>query len=84
MGHENGGWMNDDQRGYYREKARQMAKNARDCDGCKYWSELCAESIGCGPIVALCLCSDSPHYSRMVNDGCEHFVYGKSIDCPCH
>ena len=84
MGHENGGWMNDDQRSYYEDKAKQKQKNALDCDGCKYWSELCAQSIGCGPMEALCLCPDSPHYSRMVKDGCEHYQHGTSIDCPCH
>lgn len=32
----------------------------RTCGNCRYWSEMCAQSIGCGPIEALCLNSLSP------------------------
>ena len=27
----------------------------RDCAGCRYWSEMIAQSIGGGPVQALCL-----------------------------
>ncbi len=27
----------------------------KDCRGCRFWSEMCAQSIGGGPIEALCL-----------------------------
>lgn len=57
--------------------------NDYDCEGCKYWSELCAQSIGCGPLEALCLNPDSPQYSRMVNEGCREYAAGKSVDYPC-
>lgn len=57
-----------------------------DCEGCKYWSELCGESIGCGPWVALCLNSESPLSQQMVRDGCDEREYGRAIDtlwgCP--
>lgn len=53
-----------------------------ECDGCKYWSELCAQSIGCGPMEALCLNSESPLYSKMVNEGCDKYERGRSIDDP--
>jgi len=40
--------------------------NTTDCAGCRYWSEMIAESVGCGPIQAACLSQDSPHAGRMV------------------
>jgi len=49
--------------------------NPEDCDGCKWWSEMCAQSIGCGPMEALCLNPDSPRYNRMVYDGCRDRKY---------
>ena len=27
----------------------------QDCAGCRYWSEMCAQVIGSGPVEALCL-----------------------------
>lgn len=35
------------------------------CNNCRYWSELCAQSIGCGPMEALCLKEGGPKLSRM-------------------
>lgn len=29
--------------------------DTRNCAGCRYWSEMIAQSIGCGPVQALCL-----------------------------
>jgi hypothetical protein len=55
-----------------------------NCDGCKWWSQLCAESIGCGPIDALCLNADSKNHSKMVHDGCKLKVLGKSVDDPTY
>ena len=52
------------------------------CDGCKYWSQMCAMSIGCGPMQALCLCQESPHRNKMVSDGCDHYEAGVAIDEP--
>lgn len=30
------------------------------CSNCRYWSEMLAQSIGCGPIEAVCLAPDGP------------------------
>ena len=59
-----------------------MEQQIRDCDGCRYWSELCAMSLGCGPIEALCLNVKSPKYNRMVKNGCSEYIVGRSIDDP--
>ncbi len=32
----------------------------RDCNGCRYWSEMIAQSIGGAPVQALCLSPTSP------------------------
>lgn len=65
------------------EVARLEGREEEECDGCQWWSELCAQSIGCGPIDALCLNSDSIHYQKMIHCGCQLYKFGKSIDCPC-
>lgn len=45
----------------------------KKCDNCRYWSEMIAESIGCGPIKALCLSDESPHKGKMTtsNQTCD-------------
>lgn len=53
-----------------------------DCDGCKWWSERIAHSIGGGPIEAMCLNCDSPNYNRMVHSGCKLHSPGRAIDDP--
>lgn len=53
-----------------------------NCQGCKWWSEMIAESIGCGPIKAMCLNPDSPKFNRMVNTDCDEFCDGTPIDDP--
>jgi hypothetical protein len=42
------------------------------CENCRYWSQLLAQSIGCGPIEAYCLSEDGPKRQRYVraNDRC--------------
>ena len=35
-----------------------------DCNGCRYWSEMMAQSIGGGPITAMCLNSKSEFYGE--------------------
>ena len=55
------------------------------CEGCKYWSEMVAESIGGGPVKALCMreCgANLPHAARMVYMGCEHREIGPALDDP--
>lgn len=32
----------------------------RDCRGCRFWSEMIAQSIGGGPVQALCLSEGGP------------------------
>jgi len=53
-----------------------------DCDGCKWWSELCAKQIGIGPMEALCLNPESPNYQRFTFDGCPKYEDGRSVDDP--
>lgn len=36
------------------------------CEDCRFWSEMCAASIGCGPIEALCLNEKSPYQGKMI------------------
>jgi hypothetical protein len=58
----------------------------RDCFGCRYWSEMIAQSIGGGPIEALCLCATSPHRSKYVtaNQTCDAWASGHlgAVDDP--
>jgi hypothetical protein len=43
------------------------------CKDCRFWSEMIARSIGCGPIEALCLCEESPLKMKMTElNGCKH------------
>jgi len=64
---------------------RKFSLDTEPCDGCKYWSELCAQSIGCGPMEALCLNSESDQYQRMTGQGCNKYLAGRSVDDPsCH
>ena len=56
------------------------------CQDCRFWSETVAQSIGCGPIEALCICEDSPHKMKMTTElnGCQfgkENLYG-AIDDP--
>lgn len=32
------------------------------CENCRFWSQMCAQSIGCGPIEALCLAGRGTKY----------------------
>jgi hypothetical protein len=61
---------------------QEFGISGKDCDGCKFWSELCAQSIGCGPMEALCLNPESPCYNSMVSEGCAWYEFGTSIDLP--
>lgn len=38
------------------------------CENCRFWSEICAMSIGCGPIEALCECAESPNRSKFMKE----------------
>jgi hypothetical protein len=35
-----------------------------NCKGCRYWSEMIAQSIGCGPVQAICLSQESERKGR--------------------
>jgi hypothetical protein len=48
---------------------------ALTCDTCAHWSETCAQSIGCGPIEALCESPASPKSGRMTTE---------TDSCPAH
>lgn len=52
------------------------------CDGCKWWSEMVAQSLGCGPIEAMCLNPESSEYQRMIRDGCSERKSGRAVDDP--
>jgi hypothetical protein len=52
------------------------------CSGCKFWSEMIAQSVGGGPVEAWCLNDLSPHRNRYVYRGCEHRVEGVPVDMP--
>lgn len=52
------------------------------CDGCKFWSELVARSVGGAEMEALCLNHESHRYNKMVNGGCDKHVQGRAIDDP--
>lgn len=58
------------------------------CEGCRYWSEMVAQSIGLGPMEALCLRDASPHGGTMTKetDTCSEWkeaTHG-AIDDPSH
>jgi hypothetical protein len=38
----------------------------KSCFNCRFWSQMVAQSIGCGPIEALCLSPQSLHNSKFV------------------
>ena len=56
------------------------------CGTCRYWSEMLAQSIGCGPIEAVCLSSGSASRGKFVREthrcdswGSNHFG---AVDSP--
>lgn len=58
---------------------------SRSCEGCRYWSEMVAESIGGGPVKAMCLLpgtSARAFEARMTWRGCESYEAGVAIDDP--
>lgn len=59
---------------------------AEICGKCRYWSEMCAQSIGAGPIEALCLCQDGPKSGRYVSERstCQRWAFAAlgAIDSP--
>lgn len=52
------------------------------CDGCKFWSELIAGTIGGEVVKAMCLNPQSHQYQKMVCGGCGEYVPGRPIDDP--
>jgi hypothetical protein len=57
-----------------------------NCGGCRFWSEMCAQSIGGGPIEALCLtpsgpCAGKYTTQRMVCEAWKSGHHG-AIDAP--
>ena len=43
------------------------------CEKCRFWSEMCAQAIGKGPMEALCLSENGPKKGKMVEE---------SFSCP--
>lgn len=58
----------------------------QNCEGCRYWSEMMAQSIGCGPIEAVCLSLDGPKRGRYViaRTVCEKWAHNGlgAVDSP--
>ena len=58
----------------------------KTCEGCRFWSEILAQSVGSGPIEAFCLCDDGPKAMRYVKatDFCPSWKSGHlgAIDSP--
>jgi hypothetical protein len=36
------------------------------CDGCRFWSQRVAQSIGCNSVEALCLAAGGPYQNRFM------------------
>lgn len=36
------------------------------CNNCRFWSEMLAQSIGCGPVEAVCLSPNSPFHTKFI------------------
>lgn len=57
-----------------------------NCSKCRFWSELCAQSIGCGPMEALCLSDNGTKRNKFVKgtDVCESWKINSNgaIDDP--
>lgn len=62
---------------------RRMSKR---CDGCRFWSEMLAQSIGGGPVEAYCLSDKSPKRQTYVRGSfvCDAWqdAYGYAVDAP--
>lgn len=52
------------------------------CRGCKWWSEMLAQSIGGGPLEAYCYKKESPHYNGYAHQGCAWKEEGVAVDDP--
>lgn len=63
-------------------KSAMQTMGRGTCDGCKFWSELCAAAIGGEEMKALCLNPESHRYQAMVAGGCDKYAAGPSIDDP--
>lgn len=48
------------------------------CGNCYFWSSLIAQSVGCGPVKAMCLNDKSDNHEKMTksNTSCFHWVDG--------
>lgn len=58
----------------------------RDCAGCRFWSEMVAQSIGGGPVEALCLTEGGPRSGKYTTARvtCAHWKSGHlgAVDDP--
>jgi len=58
----------------------------KTCENCKFWSEMCAQCIGLGPMEAMCLCKDGSQMGRMTTEynycSCWAFNQDGAVDTP--
>ncbi len=58
----------------------------RNCKGCRYWSEMVAQSIGGGPVQAMCLNQASPNRAKFTGPTrvCDQWAEGSlgAVDDP--
>jgi len=45
-----------------------MRNPGKNCGGCRFWSEMVAQSIGCGPMEALCLADGGPMVGKYTGE----------------
>lgn len=59
----------------------------KNCAGCKFWSEMLAQSIGGAPVEAMCLSVDGPNHGKYTPRWvmCSAWESGEAgaVDDPC-
>ena len=58
-----------------------------NCENCRFWSQMCAQAVGGGPVEALCLANNGPFSSKYTTgkfrcDGFKQDLFGKVDDPP--
>ena len=52
----------------------------KSCDGCKWWSDQLARSIGLATVEAYCLNGDSRRWRQYAHLGCDKYEAGEPVD----
>lgn len=59
----------------------------RNCEGCRFWSEMLAMAEGGGPVQAMCLCHSGPKRGKYMTgrNSCPEWKSGHlgAVDDPC-